>query len=264
MAGTKQPTKRRTFTQARLDGRAHARSTAAGLGAQVKAARLRRRVTQADLARRIGISQSRESDLERGKGAGVAPEIWFALGKALGLPLIFKFGRDAMEDVADAGHLAIQELVLRLGRVAGFLRQFELPIGPTDTSLVIDVCLRDDRRRILIIVECWNRFGGIGASVRNTRRKLAKLQEMAVAMGGARGPYLVAACWVVRDTARNRELLARYPETFAASFSGSSAAWVKALTETGSAVPTDLGLVLSNTDATRIVAWHRSLGGPSR
>ena len=56
-----------------------------------------------------------------------------------------------------------------------------------------------------------------GASVRSTNRKLAETQALAVALGGEAGPYRVAAVWVVRDTPRNRAVLARYPETFDAT-----------------------------------------------
>jgi hypothetical protein len=48
--------------------------------------------------------------------------------------------------------------------------------------------------------------------------------------------------WVVRETARNRALLARYPEIFASVFTGSSRGWVLALT-TGSEPPDEPGLV---------------------
>jgi hypothetical protein len=62
--------------------------------------------------------------------------------------------------------------------------------------------------------------------------------------------------WVVRATARNRALVARYPEVFAARFPGSSARWVAALT-TGALPPSQPGLVWSDVGATRLFAWRR-------
>ena len=65
----------------------------------------------------------------------------------------------------------------------------------------------------------------------------------------------MATVWVVRATRRNRDLVARYPELFASRFTGSSRAWVQALT-TGSAPPSDLGLVWCDVRATRLYAWR--------
>jgi hypothetical protein len=56
--------------------------------------------------------------------------------------------------------------------------------------------------------ECWNTFGSINAAVRSTKRKVAETENLAVAIAGDSAPYRVAACWIVRDTKRNRELLA--------------------------------------------------------
>ena len=145
--------------------------------------------------------------------------------------------------------------MLRLGRTAGYARSFELPSRPSDPWHSTDVGLRDDRRRLLILVECWNTIGDIGAAARSTTRKLAEAEELAVAAGGER-PFTVRGVWVVRATARNRALLARYPEVFAARFPGSSRRWVEALT-TGAEPPKDPAIVWSDVATTRIFAWRR-------
>jgi len=139
---------------------------------------------------------------------------------------------------------------------------FELPTRPSDPSRSTDVCLRDDRARLLVLIECWNTFGDVGAAVRSTNRKLAEAAELAIAIGGER-PHRVAACWVVRDVERNRQLLARYPELFASKFPGSSALWVKALTRPAVGdihhdPPLDLGLVWCHARATRLLPWRRA------
>lgn len=184
-------------------------------------------------------------------------ETWFALATALRLPLRVEFGRDPVHEPGDAGHLKVQELMLRLARQTGRARMFELATRPTDPSYSIYVCTRDNRQRVLFIEECWNTFGNITASVRSTRRKLAEAERLAVAIGGETGPYRVAAVWTVRDTRRNREILARYPEVFAAAFTGSSRQWVTALTTTDARPPTELGLVWCDGDATRLFSWRK-------
>jgi hypothetical protein len=150
----------------------------------------------------------------------------------------------------------MQELALRLGRETGRARTFELPTRPANPSHSIDVCLRDDAQRFLIIEECWNMFGNINASVRSTRRKIAEAAELAVAVGGDEGLYRVAAVWIVRDTWRNREILARYPEVFSSAFTGSSRGWVRALS-VGGAPPEEMGLVWCDVRATRLFTWRR-------
>jgi hypothetical protein len=185
------------------------------------------------------------------------PETWFAFSVVLALPLRIEFSRDVLDEPTDAGHLKLQELMLRLGRRIGCARTFELPTRPSEPSLSVDVGWRDDARRVLILNECWNTFGNINASVRSTRRKIAEAEALAVAIGGDRGPYRVAACWIARDTRRNRALLARYPEVFATAFPGSSAGWVRALTVAGAPVPDAPGLVWSDVNATRLFAWRR-------
>ena len=154
---------------------------------------------------------------------------WIALGLAIGRPLAVAFSRGEASDPRDAGHLALQELVLGLAERNGVTRRFELPTRPANPSLSIDVLLRDDAHRTLVIVEIWSRFDDLGAAVRNTHRKQAEAAAAAVVAGGAGPPYRVATCWVLRDSASNRDLVRRYPAIFRNEFRGSSRAWVLAL-----------------------------------
>ena len=171
---------------------------------------------------------------------------------------VAEFARDRIEEPVDAGHLGMQELMLRLGRESGRARAFELPTRSASSAYSIDVCLRDDVQRVLFIEECWNTFGNINAAVRSTRRKIAEAEQLAVAIGGELGAYRVAAVWIVRDTRRNREILGRYPEVFSSAFTGPSRAWVRCLTARGVSVPAEMGLVWSDLGSTRLFAWRKS------
>jgi transcriptional regulator with XRE-family HTH domain len=225
----------------------------AKLGGELRAMRVRRRWTQVDLAGRAGVGRMVVARMESGSGP-VDLEALERMAIALGVPLTVACGRDPQESVADAGHLAMQELVLRLGREAGFTVQFELPARPADPWHSSDAALADDRRQVAIQVECWNRFGDIGAAARSTARKVAELEALAAHRWGESAR--VASLWVVRDTARNRGLVGRYPEVFGARFPGSSVAWVRALTS-GAIVPNEPGLLWCDPGATRIFAWRR-------
>ena len=239
----------------RLAGDREAQGLAATLGAQAASSRRGLHLRQAIIAARCGVSRGRLGDLEQGRGAGAPLGLWIALGLAIGRPLRVEFSRAIQTDTVDAGHLAIQELVLRLGRRAGYGRAFEIPTRPADPTRSTDVGLRSDARRTLVLVECWNTIGDLGAAARSTSRKVAETEEQAVAAGGER-PFAVRAVWVVRATARNRALVVRYPEVFAARFPGSSARWVAALTS-GAEPPAEPGLVWSDVGATRLFAWRR-------
>jgi DNA-binding XRE family transcriptional regulator len=233
------------------------REQLARLGAEVRTARRRRGSTQAALGAQVGLARATVSAIERGWGGSHTLDTWQRLAVALSVALRIDLGRDPLAETADAGHLAIQELVLRLGRAAGYGRGFEVPTRPADPVRSTDVGLRDDRRRILLVVECWNTIGDLGAAARATSRKLAEAESMAVALAqGGQQPHTVRGVWVVRATARNRALVARYPEVFATRFPGSSARWVAALTA-GAEPPTQPGLVWCEVLATRLFAWRR-------
>ncbi|MFI5226588.1 MAG: helix-turn-helix transcriptional regulator [Candidatus Limnocylindrales bacterium] len=218
--------------------------------------RTRRRATQAELGDRVGLARSTISAIERGFGGSHTMDTWQRIAVALDLPLRVDLGRDRLAETADAGHLAIQELVLRLGRSAGYASSFELPSRPADPARSTDVGLRDDRRRLMILVECWNTIGDIGAAARSTSRKLAEAEELSTVAGGER-PLTVRGVWVVRASARNRALVARYPEVFAARFPGSSARWVAAVSR-GAEPPEEPAIVWCDVAATRIFAWRRT------
>jgi transcriptional regulator with XRE-family HTH domain len=223
-------------------------------GAKVRDARKRRRFRQVDLGERAGLSQPTISQLERGDGGTLSLESWAQVALVLGLPFDLLLGRDALEEPADAGHLGIQELVLRLARGTGTTRFFELPTRPASPTYSTDVGLRNDAERWLIQVECWNTFGNLNASMRSTDRKRAEAESLAIAIGNG-DPYSVHSVWVVRATRRNRELLRRYPEIFAARFAGTSRAWIATLTK-GTRPPQGLGLVWCDVGATRLSEWR--------
>ena len=230
----------------------------AAIGSQIQQLRERRGLTRSDLAARAGLGRMVESRIERGV---TNPDLdaLQRIAVALGRPLLVSFGaRDPNEPPADAAHLAIQELVLRLGRSAGYVGTFELATRPAEPWRSADVGLANPPARRLIHVECWNTIGDVGAAVRSSNRKRAELDDLAIARWGPEATANLV--WVIRASARNRALVARYPEVFARALVGSSRAWVAALTA-GAEPPRHPGLVWCDVAATRLFAWRR--GGDS-
>jgi len=222
-------------------------------GGELRNGRLARRLTQREAGEIAGIGRGVVSRIERGRGDNVSLDAWQRLSLAVGRPMLLNFQHDLAGETRDAGHLAMQELVLRLGRLAGYEGSFELATRPAESWRSADVGLADPRRNRLIHVECWNTIGDVGAAVRSSTRKRAELADLAVARWGGGTTGLV---WVVRATARNRALVARYPEIFARAFPGSSRRWLDAIT-TRAAPPAEPGLVWSDVGGTRLFAWRR-------
>ncbi len=231
------------------------REMLAGVGRGLRESRLRRGLTQAAVAQRAGVSRATVQRVEGGQSGNVTIDSLQRAAVAVGRPLRIELAPDARREPADAGHLGVQELVVRLGSSGGYAPLPEMPVGRAGSWRSTDVVLRSDPRRRLLIVECWNTIGDVGAAYRGTSRKLEDGEEYAAGRWGD-DPNLVSACWVVRATARNRALLARYPALFAARFPGSSRAWVRALTE-GTEPPRETGLVWCDVAATRLYAWRR-------
>lgn len=246
MPGIKRP-------RCRVVGSQAATAASVAAGAEVRTSRKRRRWSQDRLSKAIGISRAYLAKIEAGQAAGAALEVWFALGEALGRPFRAEFIRDRLEEPADVGHLAIQELVLQLATPAGYEGGFELPTRPSNPARSIDVALVDRRKRRLVIVECWNSFGDLGSAARSSNRKLAEGHALAAGLGWIGSRYEVGLCWVVRDTIRNRELIARYEHIFRSRLPGSSAGWVRALTADGR-LPSEPGLVWCDARAMRLFA----------
>ena len=86
---------------------------------------------------------------------------------------------------------------------------------------------------------------------------MAEAAALAVASGGDE-PFASTGCWLLRDSAANRAIVARYPAILRSRFKGSSVGWVRALTS-AHAAPNQAGLLWATTDATRLVPlrWRR-------
>lgn len=248
----------RIRTQISMDAEQANREQLARLGTDVREARSHRHLTQRRLGVRVGLSQSAISRSERGLGGGLTLDAWQRIALALNITLRVTLQRDPLAETADAGHLGSQELALRLGRAVGYRGLVELPTKPAEPWRSIDVALVDDARRRIMVGECWNSIGDVGAAARTSNRKQAEAEALAAARWGEQA-HAVGLVWVVRATARYRALVARYPEVFAARFPGSSAAWVRALIA-GGELPRLPGLVWASVDGTRLFAWRRRPG----
>src|SRR6476646_574861 len=103
---------RRRRSDALVQGDREARNIAITLGREVRATRRGRRWTQRELAERVGLEQSRVSEIERGLATGTPLIVWVRIGMVLGRPVGMAFARDLTPQPNDAGHLDAQEMLL--------------------------------------------------------------------------------------------------------------------------------------------------------
>jgi transcriptional regulator with XRE-family HTH domain len=252
-------------------GRRETQSIAATLGRDVRAARRRRHLTQAQVAERAGCSRARYAELERGNGASATLELWVRVGFAVGRPLAVGLSRETSADGApgvplDAGHLAAQELVLRLGRGHGWQASVELATSTARVPHVADVVLRNDIARVLILLEIVNRAGDLGAVARATDRKASDIEAMAILAGDHAGPYRVAVAWLLVESAANRRLVATYPEFLRTRFRGSSALLAASLMDGAPPPPGEWAVAWIDPAAGRVfgVRWKTVHGAGGR
>src|SRR5262245_18563417 len=127
---------KRKWTNQTIAGFQESRVLAGTLGTELRRSRKRKRMTQRDLGARIGLTDGWISDLERGFVADAPLSTWVTLGFVIGRPLAVGFSRDIAErgEPRDAGHLAAQELVLRLARAHGRRTNVEMATRPSDPA----------------------------------------------------------------------------------------------------------------------------------
>jgi transcriptional regulator with XRE-family HTH domain len=233
---------RRSRRSARWLGAREANAIAANLGRELRTTRRRRRLLQRQLADRVGLSQAEISSLEAGAGSRTSVETWVAIGMALDRPIAIGFSRDVVHpDLRDAGHLAAQELVLRIATGGGWSTQIEAPSDRDQPRHATDVLLCS-AAGTTVLVEIWNRLDDLGAAIRSTDRKLA---DARAASGSAR------SVWILVDTAASGEIVHRYPTLLRSRFPGSSAAWIRAI-ERGEQPPSPPGLIWADLRAERL------------
>ncbi len=133
----------RIRTSLAVDAERRTREQCARLGGEVKAGRISKRLTQQQLGARVGLARQSISRAERGHGAGLTLDAWQRIGLAVDRPLVVMLQRNVAGETSDAGHLAMQELALRLGRAAGYGLSFELATRPSEPWRSADVGLED-------------------------------------------------------------------------------------------------------------------------
>ena len=224
-------TKPRTQIQVAADR--HADELAIQVGRMLRDRRQGRGSTQAAAAATAGMPRTTYTTLEGGYASGASLRTLSRAAQAVGGELrAYVAETSAADQPRDAVHLRHQELVLRVASGGGWrgLPEAELD-RHAGTSRAADVLLT--RGPEWAIVEVWNWFLDVGASLRDWDRRRAALEALAIARTAPSAVHSalprVGGCWVVRATVRNRRLVAEHQHVFRARFPGSSWLWLEAL-----------------------------------
>lgn len=250
-----------------MRGRARALELADRMGRGLRESRLALGLTQEKVAGEIGVTQAWMSRMERGLGAGASLETWAEAAAAVDERLAAFLERaPGANRPRDYEHLKRQELVVTTAHRGGWQAMPEVPIDVgTRRSRSIDVGLLREASHEAVAVEIWDWFDDVGGAFRSHQDKVRTFESIlngGAGLGGVtRREWRVGGLWVVRGTARNRRLVAEFGALFRSRFPGSSAAWLGALEATGSAMPTEPGLLWTDVSGGRLLAARRMTPG---
>lgn len=251
--------RRRRAAAARLEGRRRGLALMRRVGLGLRESRLALRLTQAQASERAGISQASWSRIERGTTASISLETLASCASAVGVQLAtFLEARPGADLPRDLEHLRRQALVIRIAEGGGWMGQPELAIDlDAARSRSIDVHLARPAAGEIAVVEVVDLLVDGGAALRGLADKVAAVRR--AAPPGTR----VQGVLVLRATARNRATVAELAELFATRFPGSSAAWLRALTDPAVRMPDHDGFLWSNVAGTRLVTARLAASRPA-
>ena len=216
---------------------------------------------QIDVGALAALSGSTISELERGLGHDVSLLAWIRAARAAGADLrAYLEAASAATAPRDAVHLRNQELVIRTAAMGGWRARAEAPIDRDPArSRSADVLLERRRGRLVehLFVDIWDWFDDVGSSLRAYERALARVEQHAIATlppEASVEDVRVSGLWVVRATARNRQLLADHRHLFRARCPGSSGRALKALTDPSAASPEESTWLWVSVSGDRLVS----------
>lgn len=191
------PTRTRLVGQGAERGRATVRK----LAAELRSARMDRGLSQADVARAVGLSRSRESYIERDVAEGVDVVLWSRLLAAVGLELSAQIF-PTLQPIRDEAHAALlARLHARLHRILRWRTEVPIPI-PGDLR-AWDAMIQGDAWRLAIEAETQpNDLQALERRI-NLKQRDSGLEHVLL---------------LLRDSRRNRDLVRAYAEQLAARF----------------------------------------------
>ena len=181
------------------------------VGAVIRALRLRRGWTQADLAQKAGVSPAMISRFERGRidatSLAVLRRVFAALGARLDIQPRWQGGD--LDRLLDARHAGMTELLVRrISSLPYWVVRPEVTFSIYGERGAIDILGWHPDRRALLIIEVKSEIGDVGGLVRQVDRYRRLARDVAREQGWS--PAIVAVWVVVADGRTARRCLGEH------------------------------------------------------
>jgi transcriptional regulator with XRE-family HTH domain len=187
-------------------------------GASVRALRIRKRLTQHQLAVRAGVSRGVVAHIEQGRASRVTVATLEQVATALGARVLVKllWQGDGLDRLLDGRHAAVVEEVVRVLRAARWIVATEVTFNEFGERGSIDVFAFHPETRSLLVVEVKT----VIADAQDLHSTLDRKVRLAPKLARDRGwsPSTVCVLLVVVDSRTNRRRVARLGATFEAAF----------------------------------------------
>ena len=220
-----------TIRTAVHEGDRQLRRTATRFGEESRLLRLRTGVSQAAVARAIGVDRATICRMEAGDPA-VADRIRARAAAVLGADFRLSLYPDAAPLIHDAAHARLVEALLRL-RHPSWRAKVEAPVPGTGRR---STDLRLDRGDATILFEVETHVHALEAIIREGEDKRSAVAAAIAAVAAAGRVHVIL---VLPPTRHHRTLVAAHPGTIKAAFPASTADIRRALTSADTPWPGD-------------------------
>jgi transcriptional regulator with XRE-family HTH domain len=189
------------------------------VGMALRGIRMRRRLTQAALASRAGVSRDLVSGVERGRAGSVRVATLRAIAAALDARVVLtvRWQGGDLDRMINRRHAALHEVVAKLfGELDGWVVEPEVSFSIYGERGVIDVLAWHPGRRALLIVELKSEIVDVNDLMGSVDRKRRLAERVARDRGW--DPATISTWVAVADIRTNRRALARHATTLRAKF----------------------------------------------
>ncbi len=187
-------------------------------GRGFRALRIRRRLTQLDLAGRAGTSRGVIVRIERGGAADVTVETLERVAAPLGARVVCRlsWNGEGLDRLLDSSHAAIVEQVVRILGGAGWLVATEVSFNHFGERGSIDILAFHPGTRLLLVIEVKSVVPDVQASLVTLDRKERLALE--IARGRGWNAVSVSRLLVIREDRTSRRRIEDHAATFANAF----------------------------------------------
>jgi DNA-binding XRE family transcriptional regulator len=187
------------------------------LGMALRAARLRRGWTQAEVARRAGVSAATVSRVERGFLGRLSLAVLRAVGAVVEVSVRIEARSRAgdVDRLLDGPHAGLVGAVVRVLTACGWEPVPEVSFSVFGERGVVDLVAWHAATRTLLLIEVKTRLVEVG----DLLAQLGRRQRLGRSIAGDLGrvPARIASLLVIEDTRTNRRDLARHRDLIAAA-----------------------------------------------